>query len=1050
MQSTIAATGARMAQHAVDTGLRQLESRLSQRFFRTINLNWSPGFNGREDLYQVDAMTSLYDGQRGSLLSQLGLQSRDGETGANVGAILRSRAFEHWTFGVNAFYDYLSEPEVDRWSAGVEMLGRWFSVSGNIYTGLDEDLVNNNTYYSPDGWDLELAGVMPSFPWLELAGRYYHWDRTGQSDLKGQDYKLTLSPVPMLGVSLRYDDVSAGGGSLDTDIGFELNLSYEMGRPFVEQLRAMPEPGVGTDPWQRRFERVRREYEQRVQRRGAGGVRAAASCGGSSCLVTLTLGSVPSDTTSVVVAARVSPSLGATSSASGNGDGNDLLRTARRCQVTGLAGASCDYDGGSTVRVNLGNVGSGSGGESYGFRVGFRDSANMELGSASVAVTLPMRAAGGITYSTPVVTVNEGGTATYTVVLNNEPTGTVTVALASSNTNAVTVSPASLTFTTANWNMAQTVTVTGVEETGANANTVSETAQISYSVSGGGYDNLAPAAQRAVVSDNDGASVTSTAAATVALTEGGALATYTLVLNSQPSAAVTITPLSSDVGAVTVAPASLSFSTTNWNTAQTVMVSPVDDGDAADESASISYAISGGDYASVTLASQQVTVDDDETAGLTSTGGSSVAVTEGRTTTYTLVLTSQPSASVTIALASSNTSALTVSPASLSFTPANWNTAQTVTVTGVEETGGNANSVSETVSISYTISGGDYASVTLAAQSVAVTDNDIPGVSSTASATVALTEGGSAATYTIVLNAQPTAAVTVAISSGDTGAVTVAPASLMFSTSNWSAAQTVTVTPVQDSDAANESVSISYAVSGGNYATAGVTLAAQTVTVADDETAGITSTGAASIAVTEEGAVVTYTIVLNTQPTGTVTVALASDDTTSVTVSPASLSFGTSTWNTTQNVMVTAVADADAASERVSINYTVSGGDYASVTLAPQPVAVTDNDTAGLTSTAAATVALTEGGAAGTYTIVLDTQPSAAVTVALSSSDTGAVTVSPASLSFSASTWNTAQTVTVTAVADGNAADESVTISYTVSGGDYATVTLASQRGDGG
>ena len=282
------------------------------------------------------------------------------------------------------------EPEVDRWSAGVEMLGRWFSVSGNVYTGLDEDLVNNNTYYSPDGWDLELAGVMPSFPWLELAGRYYHWDRTGQSDLKGQDYKLTLSPVPMLGVSLRYDDVSAGGGSLDTDIGFELNLSYEMGRPFVEQLRAMPEPGVGTDPWQRRFERVRREYEQRVQRRGAGGVRAAASCGGSSCLVTLRLGSVPSGAATVTVAVtppRVSPSLSATSSASGNG----LLRTARRCLVTGLAGASCDYDGGSAVVVNLGNVGSGSGGESYGFRVGFRDSANMELGSASVAVTLPMR-----------------------------------------------------------------------------------------------------------------------------------------------------------------------------------------------------------------------------------------------------------------------------------------------------------------------------------------------------------------------------------------------------------------------------------------------------------------------------------------------------------------------------------------------------------------------------------------------------------------------------------------------------------------------------------
>ena len=40
----------------------------------------------------------------------------------------------------------------------------------------------------------------------------------------------------------------------------------------------------------------------------------------------------------------------------------------------------------------------------------------------------------------------------------------MTIALSSSDTTEGTVSPTSLTFTSANWNMAQTVTVTGVDD----------------------------------------------------------------------------------------------------------------------------------------------------------------------------------------------------------------------------------------------------------------------------------------------------------------------------------------------------------------------------------------------------------------------------------------------------------------------------------------------------------------------------------------------------------------------------------------------------------
>ncbi|MBF2759118.1 MAG: hypothetical protein ISN28_02430, partial [Ectothiorhodospiraceae bacterium AqS1] len=74
--------------------------------------------------------------------------------------------------------------------------------------------------------------------------------------------------------------------------------------------------------------------------------------------------------------------------------------------------------------------------------------------------------------------------------------------------------------------------------------------------------------------------------------------------------------------------------------------------------------------------------------------------------------------------------------------------------------------------------------------------------------TLAIDEGGTG-TFTVKLGATPTPAsnVTVTITSADTGAVTVNPPSLTFTTSNFTTAQTVTVTGVEDdNDGDNESV----------------------------------------------------------------------------------------------------------------------------------------------------------------------------------------------------------------------------------------------------
>src|SRR5262249_41224209 len=146
---------------------------------------------------------------------------------------------------------------------------------------------------------------------------------------------------------------------------------------------------------------------------------------------------------------------------------------------------------------------------------------------------------------------------------------------------------------------------------------------------------------------------------------------------------------SSDPTEGAVSPASLTFTPANWNVPQTVTVTgvddPVDDGD-------IAYTVitnatrAGPVYNGLNPADVSDTNNNDDTAGFTVTPTSGLTTTEaGGTATFTVALNSQPTANVSVGLSSSDPTEGTVSPASLTFTPATWNVAQTVTVTGVDD-----------------------------------------------------------------------------------------------------------------------------------------------------------------------------------------------------------------------------------------------------------------------------------------------------------------------------------------------------------------------------
>ena len=92
-----------------------------------------------------------------------------------------------------------------------------------------------------------------------------------------------------------------------------------------------------------------------------------------------------------------------------------------------------------------------------------------------------------------------------------------------------------------------------------------------------------------------------------------------------------------------------------------------------------------------------------------------------------------------------------------------------------------------------------------------------------------------------------------------------------------------------------------------------------------------------------EGTTVTYTVRLDSEPTGTVTLTPSSDNP-DVTFSPATLTFTTSTWATAQTVTVTAAQDSDTAEDTATISHAVAGEDYGSVTAPSVPVTVTDDD----------------------------------------------------------------------------------------------------------
>ena len=333
------------------------------------------------------------------------------------------------------------------------------------------------------------------------------------------------------------------------------------------------------------------------------------------------------------------------------------------------------------------------------------------------------------------------------------------------------------------------------------------------------------------ITDDDAAPDVTLMLSPASISEDGGVSTVSATLTHPSSAATTITvrPVANAYTVGSDSTIAIAAGSTA-NATDTVALTAVDnDIDASDNAVMVQTAAVENDHGAGTVQAVTLTITDDDEAAIEVSAMTTTTVrlhtTEsGRAETFTVTLASEPTGNVALSVVSSDTTEGTVSPSVLIFSSTTWSTAQTVTVTGQDDTpaavDGNQN-YTVTLSVNQTdTQDTNYDALTAISVYMVNRDNDF-GLDISA-LTGQATEAGASATFTVALLTQPTAAVTISVTSQDPSEGRVEPAMLTFTTSGYNTAQTVTVTGQDDIiDDGNVTWTVRLALSSGdaNYNT---------------------------------------------------------------------------------------------------------------------------------------------------------------------------------------------------------------------------------------
>ena len=664
------------------------------------------------------------------------------------------------------------------------------------------------------------------------------------------------------------------------------------------------------------------------------------------------------------------------------------------------------------------------------------------------------------------VTEGDAGGSSYTVRLATRPSETVTVTISGHDGTDLTLSGTTLTsnqltFTTTNWGTAQTVTVKAADDD--NADNESET--LTHTASGGDYVNITKDLPVAVTDDAPAGVSVSFGQAAYRVTEGAGVS-VTVSLNEDPERTVVIPLVVTNQGGASDSdhsgvPERVTFNSGDTSTSFTLTAAD-DNLNETGESVRIAFGALPSTPIPVTAGSPDETTvtisgrsgQDVNTPPTVHFASAAYSVDEGNTVAVTVELSKAPGSDAVIPLTTTEQGEATFEdysgvPVELTFEAAD--TQRTFTFAANQDT---EDDDGESVLLGFSaLPGGITATTGEASQAtVAITDDDDPQVTVMFGADAYTVPEGGTQSVRVTLSADPERTVEIPLTATDQGTATpadyIVPTSVTFNSGDRE--QTITFTATQDAENDDgESVLLGF----GPSLPTGVSLGTNgqaTVSIDDDDEAGIVLSEAALSLEEGDAGGSSYTVRLATEPTGEVTVTVSGHAGTDLSLSGTTLSsdvltFTVGNWNTEQTVTVEAGQDADGANDTGTLTHTALGGGYASVTK-DLPVTVTDDDQAGIVLSKT-DLSVTEGDAGGSsYTVALATRPSETVTVTISGHEGADLTLSGTTLTsnqltFTTTNWGTAQTVTVKAADDDNADNESETLTHTASGGDYVNIT---------
>tara|TARA_B100001173_G_C16030679_1_gene566687 strand:- start:280 stop:6750 length:6471 start_codon:yes stop_codon:yes gene_type:complete len=531
--------------------------------------------------------------------------------------------------------------------------------------------------------------------------------------------------------------------------------------------------------------------------------------------------------------------------------------------------------------------------------------------------------------------------------------------------------------------------------------------------------------------------------AVFALSETDSPTSFNITLQEAPASNVVLDISNPDITEAIVSPTQVTFTPANWNVPQSIGITPNTDGLLDGDqiiypSVSVNVALTQNCYTNAEAKTVTLSILDVNLAGFEIVVLDNLSNENGDEASFTVKLLSKPSGVVTLDLSSSDLTEGQLSQSNVQFSPFNWDTPQTIIVTGLPDPvpfkDGNiayqiiTGNVSSTDANYNALDGSTVADVDLINQ-----DNSGPGIELTVVGGSAVTdENGTSFAVQFNLLSQPLGGADVSFGLGvlgDAAEVILSSTSITIANLDWNKPfnNQITLTGVDDAIIDGDIILVLETLdpvsTDGTYdALDASDIADLNFRNLDNDQAGF-SVGAISNNLSENENIASFTVVLDIKPNTDVFLNITSNDDGEVAVDNSfqQLQFTPLNWNIPQTVLVSGVDETIIDGDQFTqIVVSVDGSSDANFTSEPaQNVNVIniDNDVAQIILTPIDQLS-GEDGSTGSFSVHLSATPSTPVQISWASTNINEGTLASTTITLSPSNWDQPQIITVVGVDD--------------------------------